>query len=104
MRASKIAEYLAAGVPTVSYDYSVVDDLRAAGAGLLVRTPREFVDAVVRLLGDPEARRGLAAAAAAAGAERDWDALAARYAEIFAERLPAPTLAPCSYGSSSSRR
>jgi glycosyltransferase involved in cell wall biosynthesis len=88
VRASKIAEYLGAGVPTVSYDYAVVDDLRTAGAGLLVRTPREFVDAVVRLLTDSEARRALAAAAAAAGAERDWDLLAARYVRILAEYLP----------------
>ena len=33
VRASKVAEYMAAGVPTVSYDYRVVDDLREAGGG-----------------------------------------------------------------------
>ena len=89
IRASKIAEYLGAGVPIVSYDYEVVADVREAGAGILVDTPREFVGAVERLLRDPEERARLADAARAAGAERDWDVLAKRYAAILDEHLPA---------------
>lgn len=88
IRASKVAEYLGAGVPIVSYDYEVVADVRDAGAGLLVDTPRAFVEAVERLLRDPDERARLAAAAHAAGAERDWDVLAERYAAILDEHLP----------------
>ena len=89
IRASKIAEYLGAGVPIVSYDYEVVADVRETGAGLLVRTPREFIGAVERLLRNPEERGRLADAARLAGAERDWDVLATRYAAILDEHLPA---------------
>ena len=88
IRASKVAEYLGAGVPIVSYDYEVVADLRAAGAGILVRTPQEFAAAVGHLLAEPGERSKLAAAARAAGAERDWRVLAARYASILDEHLP----------------
>jgi glycosyltransferase involved in cell wall biosynthesis len=88
IRASKIAEYLGAGVPIVSYDYEVVADVRQTGAGLLVETPREFIAAVERLLRNPEERARLADAARVAGAERDWDVLALRYAAILDEHLP----------------
>jgi glycosyltransferase involved in cell wall biosynthesis len=89
IRAAKVAEYLGAGVPVVAYDYPVVSDVREAGAGLLVATPRELVDAVVGLAGDEAARRRLAEAARAAGAKLDWDELAARYAaEILDRYLP----------------
>ena len=87
IRASKIAEYFGAGVPIVSYDYEVVGDVRSAGAGILVETPREFVAAVERLASDPAERLRLAAAARAVGRERDWRNLAARYAEILDEHL-----------------
>ena len=88
VRASKIAEYFGAGVAIVAYDYEVVGDVRSAGAGLLVETPQEFVAAVERLARDPAERLRLAAAARAAGRERDWRKLAERYAEILDEHLP----------------
>ena len=79
VRASKVADYMAAGVPTVSYDYRVVDDLREAGAGLLAKTPAEFVAAVERLVLDPAERRRLGDAARRAGEERDWRVLVPRF-------------------------
>ena len=88
IRASKIAEYFGAGVPVVSYDYDVVADVREAGAGILVDSARAFVGAVERLLRDPDERGRLAAAARRAGAARDWDVLAERYAAILDEHLP----------------
>jgi glycosyltransferase involved in cell wall biosynthesis len=93
IRAAKIGEYLGAGVPTVSYDYEVTADLKDAGAGVLVASPREFVDAVVRLATDQQERRRLARAAEAAGRLRDWDALARDYAEILDLHLPPDALA-----------
>ena len=51
-----MGEFIGLGVPTVSYDYKVTENLRETGAGVLVPTPREFVDAVVRL-GEDEAAR-----------------------------------------------
>lgn len=79
MRASKIADYMGAGVPTVSYDYEVVGDLRETGAGLLAKTPNEFVDAVVRLVDDGAERARLAEVARRAGAERDWRVVIPRF-------------------------
>jgi len=93
IRAAKVGEYLGAGVPTVSYDYAVTEDLRETGAGVLVETPREFVDAVARLAADDGERRRLAQAAAAAGRARDWDVLAREYNALLDRWLPAATLA-----------
>jgi glycosyltransferase involved in cell wall biosynthesis len=88
VRAVKIAEYLAAGVPTVSYDHEVAGDLRETGAGVLVDSPRAFVDATAQLLGDDAERARLAAVAAEAGRARNWDVLAPRFAEILDRHLP----------------
>jgi glycosyltransferase involved in cell wall biosynthesis len=88
VRAVKTAEYLGVGAPVVSYDYDVVADVREAGAGILVGEPREFVAAVERLVQDTALRAEIAVHAKAAGAARDWRALAKRYDEILDEHLP----------------
>jgi hypothetical protein len=90
IQAAKVGEFIGLGVPTVSYDYKVTENLRETGAGVLVPTPREFVDAVVRLGEDDAARNEIAAAARRAGKELDWDVLAKRYEEEILDRwLPA---------------
>ena len=90
IQAAKVGEFIGLGVPTVSYDYKVTENLRETGAGVLVPTPREFVDAVVRLGEDDAAREEIAAAARRAGNELDWDVLAKRYEEEILDRwLPA---------------
>ena len=86
IQAAKVAEFIGLGVPTVSYDYRVTENLRETGAGVLVPTPREFVDAVVRLGNDAAAREEIAAAARRAGAELDWDVLARRYEDEILDR------------------
>ena len=86
IQAAKVGEFIGLGVPTVSYDYKVTENLRETGAGVLVPTPREFVDAVVRLGKDERARAEYAAAARSAGAELDWDVLAKRYEEEILDR------------------
>lgn len=86
--AAKVGEFIGLGVPMVSYDYEVTENLRETGAGLLVATPREFVDAVVQLGENEPARRELAAAAKQAGAALDWDVLARRYEELLDRYLP----------------
>ena len=89
IQAAKVGEFIGLGVPTVSYDYAVTENLRESGAGVLVATPREFADAVVHLGRDEPARLELAAAASKAGAALDWDVLARRYEdEIFDRYLP----------------
>jgi glycosyltransferase involved in cell wall biosynthesis len=90
IRAAKVAEYLGLGVPTVSYDYEVVADLRETGAGVLVQTPREFVSAVEQLARDDSECARLAARARAAGNERHWDKLATQMNEIL-DRYLSPT-------------
>jgi glycosyltransferase involved in cell wall biosynthesis len=84
----KIAEYMGAGVPTVAYDYEVTQVVRTAGAGVLVGSPREFVDAVVRLAEDEAERRALAETAAAYGRSLDWRVLAERYNEVLDRYIP----------------
>jgi glycosyltransferase involved in cell wall biosynthesis len=86
IQAAKVGEFIGLGVPTVSYDYEVTENLRETGAGLLVATPREFVDAVVHLGEDETARLALAAAAKRAGAALDWDVLARRYEDEILDR------------------
>ncbi len=83
IRSAKVAEYMGMGVPTVAYDQEVTSELRDAGAGILVETPRDFVTAVARLADDSDRRGRLAEAARRAGAARDWDLLAAQYATLL---------------------
>ena len=86
IQAAKVGEFIGLGVPTVSYDYEVTENLRESGAGVLVPTPRDFIDAVVHLGVDDPARLELAAAAKRAGAALDWDVLARRYEEEVIDR------------------
>lgn len=90
IQAAKVAEYMGFGVPTVSYDYEVTSDLRESGAGVLVNTEEEFVEALVSLLRDEARRASLAEAARRAGRELDWDVLADRFErdvlEVFLPR------------------
>jgi len=84
---TKVVEYMGCGVPTVAYDYEITSHLREAGAGLLVSTPREFVDAVGKLASDEALRRRLADASRVAGAAQDYDVLARQYAGILDRHL-----------------
>jgi glycosyltransferase involved in cell wall biosynthesis len=88
IRSSKVGEYIGLGLPTVSYDYKVTDELRETGAGVLVATPADFVNAVVELATHSDLRLGIAANARKAGAARDWDVLARDYALLFDRYLP----------------
>jgi glycosyltransferase involved in cell wall biosynthesis len=89
IRAAKVSELIGLGVPTVSYDYEVTDNLRETGAGVLVPDERSFVDAVAHLLSDAAAREAMAAAALRAGRELDWDVLARRFEdEVLNRYLP----------------
>jgi glycosyltransferase involved in cell wall biosynthesis len=74
----KLAEYMGMGIPTVSYDLELATPLDDAGAGLLARTPRDFVEAVEQLARDDQQRQRMGRAAAAAGAPLDWTRLAER--------------------------
>jgi glycosyltransferase involved in cell wall biosynthesis len=75
----KIAEYLGLGIPIVSYDYETTRIVGDQGAGILVRSPHEFVAAVVTLATDDEKRRVLGVAARAAGSAFNVESLARRY-------------------------
>jgi glycosyltransferase involved in cell wall biosynthesis len=86
MQAVKVAEYMGLGIPTVSYDLKVTEVLAETGAGLLVRSAEEFVDAVDRLLGAPDLHARLRSAALAASAALDWDRLAERYQRDVLDR------------------
>jgi glycosyltransferase involved in cell wall biosynthesis len=89
IRSAKVAEYLGFGIPTVSYNYAVTNELAETGGGVLVESPEAFVGAVEELARDERRRAVVADAALAAGRSRTWDLLAPRYAEILDRYLPA---------------
>lgn len=84
----KIAEYMGVGVPTVAYDYEVTQVVRESGGGILVQTPREFVDAVARLAEDEPERAQLAKVSLAYGRSIDWRVLAERYNDVLDRHIP----------------
>jgi glycosyltransferase involved in cell wall biosynthesis len=84
---TKVVEYMGCGVPTVAYDYEITSHLREAKAGLVVKTPAEFVDAVERLARDEPLRRELGTAARVAGAAQDYEVLARDYAAVLDRHL-----------------
>ena len=88
IRAMKISEYVATGVPTVAYDYEATALVREAGAGTLVQTGPEFVAATCALLRDPAKRAVMSDRGRAAGAALSWDVLARRSEEILDRYLP----------------
>ena len=90
IRAVKVAEYMGVGVPTVSYDYEVTEELRETGAGVLVDSPRAFAETVARLATADAERLALAETAGLVGRERDWDVLARRYEEEVLNRFLPP--------------
>lgn len=84
--AVKVAEFLGLGAPLVAYDLELTRMVAEAGAGILVTTPADFVDAVLRLVGDPALRRELSEKARTAGRRYDWDDLAAGYERDILDR------------------
>jgi glycosyltransferase involved in cell wall biosynthesis len=88
VRTVKVAEYMGLGIPTVSYDLDIVNDLRASGGGLLAGTPTEFVDAVATLATRPGLRRERGEAARAYAAGWSWAILGDRYRDLLDRHLP----------------
>jgi glycosyltransferase involved in cell wall biosynthesis len=84
----KVLQYMAAGLPVVANPVGVQAELvREGETGYLVRTPREWIEAICRLASDPELRCRMGAAArqrvetefsVAAGAAR-WRHLLSRW-------------------------
>lgn len=103
IRALKIAEYVAVGVPTVAYDYEATALVREAGAGVLVDDAQTFVAATVALLRDAGRRRELGERGRDFGATFSWDRLGATYGALLDRYLPveAPVLGPATGGRSS---
>lgn len=88
IRTIKIAEYMGLGIPTVSYDLEIVNDLKAAGGGLLASSTEEFVDAVSTLATNPELRRTMGSAAREYAAPWRWNLLADEYRRLLDRYLP----------------
>ena len=86
VRAMKLAEYMALGIPTVAYTQGPTQVLTEAGAGIVVQSPRDFVGAVATLEADEMRRRTLAQAARSAGAELDVRTVARRYEREVLDR------------------
>jgi len=78
---------LGATAKALAADRAAVAAAEKTGAGILVDDARGFVDAVVRLLSDEQARAGFAAAARRAGRDLDWNVLARRYADEVLDRF-----------------
>lgn len=95
----KIYEAMAAGRAIVStrvgaegLDYTDGEDI------LIADRADELASAVIRLLGDDEARRRLSRGASATAARFDWSAIARQFEQVLdaARGAPAPALAPSS--------
>ena len=86
IRAVKLAEYMALGVPTVAYESSTTRTLSDSGAGILVRSPRDFVEAVVSIATDESKRHAMGQAARIGGAQFDVRLLAHRYEREILDR------------------
>ncbi len=82
----KLAEYIALGVPTVSYDLELSQVLRDTGTGRLASNPDEFVAQVEGLARDGDVRARISAAGHALAPSFDWDALAERYRTTILDR------------------
>ena len=89
VRALKIAEYVAVGVPAVAYDCPPTALLRETGAGVLVSDAPAFVAETVALLRDAARRRELGERGRAYGDAFSWDVLGATYAGLLDRYLPA---------------
>jgi glycosyltransferase involved in cell wall biosynthesis len=86
IRAVKLAEYMALGVPTVAYAHETTGTLTEHGAGIVVASPREFVEAIALLASDKTRRRTISENARAAGAQFDVRELAHRYEREVLDR------------------
>ncbi|MDQ3936785.1 MAG: glycosyltransferase family 4 protein [Actinomycetota bacterium] len=84
----KLLDALAAGRAIVSTTMGAEGAVVRAGEHLVVADdPESFATAVAELLGDPERRRALGAAARRLAEERyEWEALGDRFAALIAER------------------
>jgi glycosyltransferase involved in cell wall biosynthesis len=80
----KLLDYMATGVPVVSYDLDDAAVVREAGAGLIASTPQEFVEAVEHLALNEGERRRLGAAGRPF--VPDWADLAKRYQDEVLDR------------------
>lgn len=73
---NKLFEYLIAGLPVVATDLPEIRRIiRAFDIGLLVRESddQQLIDALNRLVSDPQLRRTLAANAVSAAAQLNWE-------------------------------
>ena len=82
----KLAEYMALGVPTVAYESSTTETLSDTGAGILVRSPRDFVEAVVSVATDESKRHAMGQGARIGEAQFDVRVLADRYEREILDR------------------
>jgi glycosyltransferase involved in cell wall biosynthesis len=85
----KAIQYMMMGLPCVATDVGTTPlIIRDGENGLLVRTEEEWLDALVRLLDDPELRRRLGEAARRdAVAKYSTKAVAAQYREVLSSTL-----------------
>lgn len=71
------------GVPTVGYTFGLRDSVVNGETGLLVDTEDEFVAAVERLIGAPEYRAELGAAARELAGQFSWEKTGRRFATLL---------------------
>lgn len=80
-----LLEAMAAGLPFVSTPCGAAAELAALGGGLVAPDAAGMRAAIAELLADEEKRRAIGAKGKAAAPAYDWDAIADRYLELFAQ-------------------
>lgn len=80
----RLIEYAARGIPVVAQDYGPYHDFVDDGVtGLLVKTPKEWTEAIVELSRDADLRRTMSKAARQQAHEHTIEALWPKYLEAY---------------------
>ena len=87
-----LLEAAASGLPSVTYGEYVPEAVEDGRTGFVTTSEAQMMDALGRLLCDPELRRAFGEKARQGAMSSGWDSVAARWSEVLAAPLPAGRL------------
>jgi hypothetical protein len=80
----RLIEYGARGIPVIAQDYGPYADFVEDGVtGFLVKTPKDWTEAIIELAGDPELRQSMSKAARRQAHAHTIEALWPKYKEAY---------------------
>jgi len=75
----KLIEYMGVGIPVVATPVSETKILKEAAAGIFAKTPKEFANAILKILQNKAQKELMAQNALHFAAQYDWDLMAENY-------------------------